>query len=147
MLLNLVLKMKFHTKLSCSGRNHTILLLMLVAEKVLLLLVISLTDYAINHLGERIRTIEHSDVVRYEQETFQILLSMSVWWYLSGLLVRYPIHILAIAVHEKITGPQINSASPRLQMNTNESNRILGYTKDSTTHGRQATCSFKNHLP
>ena len=35
--------MKFHTKLSCSGRNHTILLLMLVVETVLLLLVISLT--------------------------------------------------------------------------------------------------------
>ena len=43
--LNLVPKMKSFTKSSCSGRNHTILLLMLVAEKVLLLLVISLTVY------------------------------------------------------------------------------------------------------
>ena len=43
MLLNLVPKMKFHTRLSCSGRIHTILLLILVAEKVLLLFVISLT--------------------------------------------------------------------------------------------------------
>ena len=45
MLINLVPKMKLHTELSCSGRNHTILLVMLVAEKVLLLLVISLNDY------------------------------------------------------------------------------------------------------
>ena len=45
MLLNLVPKIKCYTKLSCSGRNHTILPLILVAEKVLLLSVISLTVY------------------------------------------------------------------------------------------------------
>ena len=42
MLLNLVPEIKFHLDLSCSWSNRTILLLMFVAEKVLLLLVISL---------------------------------------------------------------------------------------------------------
>ena len=43
MLLNLVPKFDFAWIVSCSWSNHTILLLMFVAEKVLLLLVISLT--------------------------------------------------------------------------------------------------------
>ena len=45
MLLNLVPKMKLHTKLSYNGRNHTILLVMLVAEKAPPHLVISPTDH------------------------------------------------------------------------------------------------------
>ena len=45
MLLNLVTKIDSIWIVSCSWSNHTILLLMFVAEKVLLLLVISLTAY------------------------------------------------------------------------------------------------------
>ena len=45
MLLNLVPKCDFVWIVSCSWSNHIILLLMFVAEKVLLLLVISLTAY------------------------------------------------------------------------------------------------------
>ena len=45
MLLNLVTKIDSISIVSCSWSNHTILLLMFVAEKVLLFLVISLTAY------------------------------------------------------------------------------------------------------
>ena len=65
MLLNLVPKFNFVWIVSCSWNNHTTLLLMFVAEKVLLLLMISLTDQARDiTLPDRYLTFKHyNDVI------------------------------------------------------------------------------------
>ena len=120
MLLNLVAKIKLYTQLYdflwlyyydhswflydlisfwwyiCSGRNHIILLLMFVAEKVLLLLVISLTAEANDHtissatvtwllyvkifLNMSHKSIKANNVTKMKQSTSIVCVFYGIYW-------------------------------------------------------------------
>ena len=66
MLLNLVTKIDFIWIVSCSWSKHTILLLMFVAEKVLRLLVISLT---VEYMGQQMSGLDSSSDQRIRHES------------------------------------------------------------------------------
>ena len=78
-------KIWFRWIISCSWSNHTILLLMFVAEKVLLLLVISLTDnvswqqHLLNLLHNCIFRVITKLLQKYTD--FGISVSLNVWTY------------------------------------------------------------------